>query len=150
VRELFGLAQPGLLREPADDGADVCEVNGAGPADRGLAVVHLEQQVDERAPLEVLALEPLAEEVEDREQLVLGRVAASARLGFHPVLGPDLLALLQEGEHEVVLGGEVPVQRGLCDLRPRDHLVDADRPDALAREEVVRAGQDAVARGDRE
>ena len=39
-----------------------------GPAHRILLVGLLEQHVDERAALEVVAAEPLAEDVEDREQ----------------------------------------------------------------------------------
>ena len=42
-----------------------------------LAIVHLEQHVDERATLEVFALEPLVEDVEDRQQLLLRRRSAA-------------------------------------------------------------------------
>ena len=49
-----------------------------------LAVVHLQQDVDERATLEVILLEPLVEEVEDREELLLRGVAPATRLVLRP------------------------------------------------------------------
>jgi hypothetical protein len=118
------------------------------PAHGCRAVVHLQQHVDERAALEVDALEPLVEEVEDREQLLLGGRSAAARLGLDPLLRPELLPLLQEGEHELVLGGEVAVERRLRDLGALDQLVDPDRANAPAGEELVGAGENSVARGD--
>ena len=109
MRELVGIAQAGLLGERADDRANGVEMDGARLADRGPAVVHLEQDVDERAAFEVVLLEPLVEEVEDREELFLGSLAAAPCLGFDPTLRPELFALLEEGEHELVLRLEVPV-----------------------------------------
>ena len=44
------------------------EVSGAGQAQGVVGLVELEQNVDERAALEVLLLEPLVEHVEDGEQ----------------------------------------------------------------------------------
>jgi hypothetical protein len=58
---------------------------------------------------------------------------------------PDLFALLEEGEHELVFGGEVPVERGLRDSGALDRLVDPDVMDAAAREELVCGLEDAVA-----
>ena len=52
----------------------------------------LEQDVDERAGLEVLAVKPLVEQVEDRQQLLLGAAAAASGLGLDPAPGPALLA----------------------------------------------------------
>src|SRR5581483_1312092 len=98
----------------------------------------LEQHVDEGARLEVGAVEPLVEEVEDREQALSGRPAAAARLGLDPPARPALLAPLEEREHEVVLRGEVAVERRLGDGGPLDHLVDADVADAAPGEELVR------------
>jgi hypothetical protein len=40
--------------------------------------------------------------------------------------------------HQVVLGGEVPVEGDLGDARGSDHAVDAGGADAVAIEEVVR------------
>ena len=64
---------------------------------------HLEQNIDEGARLEVIAVEPLVEDVEDREQSVLWSGAATLSLGFDVVSGPALLAKVEEREHKVVL-----------------------------------------------
>jgi hypothetical protein len=95
-----------------------------------------------------LTKEPLVEEVEDREQLLLGGRAAPPRLGLDPAMRPALLPLLQEREDELVLRGEVAVERGLRDRGALDHLLDSHRTHPAAREELVGTRQDAVA-GDR-
>jgi hypothetical protein len=56
-----------LFGEPENDGTNVLEVRGARPSDRVVQIGDLEQDVDERAALEVVAVEPLVENVEDRE-----------------------------------------------------------------------------------
>jgi hypothetical protein len=59
--EGVGVAQSGLEREAANDGADVLEVAGACAADGVVEVAELEQGVDEGAAFEVVAVEPLVE-----------------------------------------------------------------------------------------
>ena len=76
-----------------------------------------------------------------------GREAAAPGLELDEAERPELLALRQEGEHEVVLGAEMPVERRLRNVRRLDHLVHADGADAAAGEEVVGAVEDALARG---
>jgi hypothetical protein len=56
-------------------------------------------------------VEPAVEHVEDRQQLALGGVGCLARAGGDEAEGPAAFALLQEAFDEVVLAGEVPVQR---------------------------------------
>ena len=68
--EGVGVAQPGLEREVANDGADVLEVVGARAADGVGEAAELER-CDKGAAFEVVAMEPLVEQVEDREQLLL-------------------------------------------------------------------------------
>jgi hypothetical protein len=58
-------------------------------------------------------MEPVVEELEDRQQLLLGGCAAAPRFGLDPVKRPALLAQLQERDDEVILGGEVAIERGL-------------------------------------
>ena len=75
------IAQAGLVGESAEDGADVLEVLGARTAHGMVEVRRLEQDVDERAAFEVRAVKPLVEEVEDREEPLVGlapRLRASA------------------------------------------------------------------------
>ena len=110
-----------------------------------LGLADLEQDVDERAALEVIALEPPVEYVEDREQ-PCGRVLG-ALLDFmlEPVLGPELVAAFEECEDECVLGGEVTVERHASDAGPFDDRVDADGADALPGEELVRGVEDPLA-----
>jgi hypothetical protein len=57
---------------------------------------HLEHHVDERAALEVVAEEPLAEDVEDRQQPLRGRVGAGLGLGLQPRARPALLPTFEE------------------------------------------------------
>ena len=63
---------------------------------------------------------------------------------FDPAVGPDLLALFQEGEHEFVLGGEVVVERRLGDAGG-DQLVDTDIVNAAMGKELVGGAEDAFA-----
>src|SRR5947207_2922443 len=101
ARELVGVTQTGLLGERAQDRADVLQLLGARTPDRMLRVGRLEHHLDERATFEVAAVEPLVEEVEDREQTPFRGRAALARLGLDPPVRPDRLPLAEEGEHEV-------------------------------------------------
>ena len=111
--ERRGLPESGFLGELPHDRADVLEMSDRGPA-RGMLGAHLEQHVDERAGLEVLAPEPLVEGVEDREQLLFRGRASASGLSLDPA-EPALLASLEEGQDEVVLGREVPVEGRLGD-----------------------------------
>jgi len=99
-------------------------------------------------PSKSRAVEPLVEEIEDREQALFGSRAALPRLGLDPAVRPDHLALLEEGEDELVLRREVPVERRLRDGGTLDDLLDADRADPPRREELVGALENSVA-GDR-
>ena len=75
--ERLGVAEACFLAERTDDRADVLQVEGRSlPEAMAVAAAELEQDIDERAPFEVVALEPLIEEVEDREKLLLRRAAA--------------------------------------------------------------------------
>ena len=65
------------------------------------------------------------------------------RLGFDPVPRPALLAPFEEGEHELVLRGEVPVEGRLGDAGAADHLVDADGAYAAPREQLIGGVEDA-------
>lgn len=105
---------------------------------------HLQQNVAERTALEVLAAEPLVEQVEDREQTLLRGRAASPRLVLYPLLGPSLLPALEERDHEVVIGSEVVVEGRLRHAGLRDQLIDADVADPPAGEQVVRGLDDPL------
>ncbi len=144
----LGLAEARILGKRAYDGADVLEMPRTRASDGILEIAGLEQDVHEGATLEVLTVEPLVEEVEDREQLLLGRRAATPRLRLDPPLRPPLLAPLEKRERQIVLRGEVPVEGRLGDRGAVDQLVDADGADAALREELVRALEDALARSE--
>jgi len=131
-----GIAQAGLAGEPADDGADVLQVPHAGPARRMLDA-HLEEDVDERARLEVLAAKPIVEDVEDRQEAVLWRGATTLGPRLDELPGPKLLPALEKREHELVLGGKVAIEGRLGDPGRLDHLIDAHIPDAPTREQLV-------------
>ena len=55
-------------------------------------------------------------------------------------------AEVEEREHELVLGREVPVERRLRDAGALDHLVDPDCADAASRKQLVGALEDPLAR----
>ena len=115
-------------------------------ADRMLEIGRLEQHVDERATVEAVLVEPLVEDVEDREQALLRSRPLVPRAGLDAPARPDLLAALEERDHELVLRREMPVERRLGDGRALDHLVDSDSADAAAGEELVGTLEDPLAR----
>ena len=122
--EACRVPEGGLLREAPNHLADVLEVSRLCAGDLvAVGSVELEEHVDERAPLEVLLMEPLVEEVEDGQELFLGGVPSPLGLGLNPFPGPALLPLLEEREDEVVLGGEVPVDLALEASAPAIPLV---------------------------
>ena len=79
------------------------------------------------------------------------KIASSCSSGVEPRLLPPLrqahgssaARAFEEGEHEIVLRREVPVERRLGDPGVFDHLIDADRLDPPLREQLVRAIQDS-------
>src|ERR1700693_4401986 len=66
ARERIGVAEAGFLGEAAYDRAYLPEMPNAGAACRMLRA-EFEQYLDERARLEVVAMEPLVEYIEDGE-----------------------------------------------------------------------------------
>lgn len=76
--EALGVGDPRLVGQPLEEGPDPCQVHDGGCAHRAGRVGCLEEDVDERAALEVLSVEPLVEDVEDREEPV-------ARVGSPPL-----------------------------------------------------------------
>src|SRR5258708_19869819 len=68
------------------------------------------------------------------------------RHGAVPPTPVALVALLQIGRRELVLRGEAAIKAHLGDVGFGDDLVDADRADALAVEEVARDRQQPLAR----
>src|SRR6059058_5737287 len=69
-----------------------------------MLATQLEQDVDERAGLEVLAMKPLVVDVEDREQALLGLLGAAQHLRFDEVARPALFAQIEERDDQIVLG----------------------------------------------
>src|SRR5205085_1315608 len=110
----------------------------------GMLWAQLEQHVEERAGLEVGAPEPHVENVEEREELFLGIGAEPFGPRLQGLAGPALFAQFQEGNHEIVLRREMPVERRLGDARALDHLVDADSPNTAVREQLVGGFQYAI------
>jgi hypothetical protein len=113
---------------------------------RVLGIVDPHQHADERAALEVLAREPLAQHVEDDDQPVGGVRGPRHDLGLEPVARPYLLAPPQEGEDQLVLGAEVPVERHLRHPGAGHDRIDAHRMGAVATEQLVRGIEDPLAR----
>src|SRR5690242_6147555 len=100
--ELISAFQPGFLCQLLDVAPDPGEVADAGFPQRMLTS-HLEQDVDEGARLKVLPREPVAEYVEDGEQLHLGGVSPAPGVGDDQVNGPDLVSKREECKNQIVL-----------------------------------------------
>ena|SRR5207244_1741680 len=104
---------------------------------RVFPVINLDHCGEERTTLEVRAAEPLREHVKYRQQLLAGSLTAPRALGFQPIAGPELLAAAQEFDNQVILRGEIPVQRHLRRAGPGDDGIDSDGPDTFAAEQFV-------------
>lgn len=128
LRELARPRQAGFHGQLAHQGADRAQMIDAGLSEP-MGGTHLQHDVDERARLEVIAVEPFVEHVEDGQQPPL-RGSRAAGTGLHRRERPDRLAALQEGKCEVVLGREVLVEGRLGDLGTGDDLVHPDVADA--------------------
>ena len=87
-------------------------------------------------------VKPRVERVEEGEQPVVGSGGEAGNLDLEPVPRPSLFAEVEKREHEVGLRGEVAVQRHLRHPRFRDDPVDADGPNPVAAEQLVRGVQD--------
>ena len=74
-----------------------------------------------------------------------GVVGATLDRVLQPLARPALLAALEEGEDEVVLGREVAIERHLRHARLGDDPVDADRPRAVLAEQLVGGLEHALA-----
>src|SRR3954447_3441256 len=144
--EGLGVVDAGLLGEPAQERPDRLEVADARLADRALGLDDLEHHVDERAALEVRLAEPAVERVEHREQALCG-AAAATRLALEPLVRPALGAAVEEREDQLVLRGEVAVERHLRDAALRDDPIDADGAGAVTAEELVCSVEDPLAGG---
>ena len=144
-----GSAAPASPARPSRYAADRGEVVAAGPVDRVRRVRGLEHHVDERAALEVGLRNQSSKHVEDGQQAVGRRGGARLDLGLQPAPGPPLVAALEEGQHERLLGAEVAVERHPRHAGPLDDGVDPDRADAAPREQVVGGVEDALPRVDR-
>ena len=112
-----------------------------------MVTTQLEQDVHERAGLEVLAMKPLVVDVEDREQTLLGLFGAAQHLRFDEIARPALFAQIEERDDQIVLGRKVPVERRLGDARARHDLVDPHRPYAAVREQLVARVENPLAGG---
>lgn len=147
VREAIGVANACAARETAQERPDVRDRRRARRADRARPIALLEQALDEEAALVVVAPEPLVEDIEDRKQALPARAPAMLDLLLEPSAAPDLFATLESREHELLLRGEVPVERHLRDPGFGDDPVDSHRLNAVTGEEIVRGAENPLPRG---
>jgi hypothetical protein len=85
--------------------------------------------------------------VEDREQPVPRSRGVPPRFRLDPAVRPHFLTAVEKRDHERVPRREVTVERRVRQVGAQDHVVDADRADAARREHLVRAIENALARG---
>src|SRR5690606_16956440 len=133
----------GLGDQPVDvalEGRLVLADRLGDPLARG---AELAEGVDEPAAAEVPLGEPLGEEVVDRQQ-PLPRVRGAGDRAVDAV-GPHGVPVREHREHEVLLGGELAVDRLERDAGLVAHRVHADLADAAAVEQPVGCGHDPLA-----
>src|SRR2546426_1131218 len=105
----LGVAQPCFVGKLPHMAPDFGEIVDAGLPE-GVPGPHLQQDIDERAGLEVVAGKPVGEDVENGQQLLLRGVAPAPGSGNYAVHGPLPVPAFQESQHELVLGREMPVE----------------------------------------
>ena len=90
---------------------------GARPwlVERAGAVIDLQQDVDEGAALEDLSLEPVVEDVEDREKVARRERQPAARPHLQQLFVQRSSRSSQKLDNQLVLGLEMPVERSLGD-----------------------------------
>src|SRR5690606_7561569 len=136
-----GAALGGEAAQPLDEQAGV----GGEPAVRGvIGLGDLDRGGEERAPARARRGGEVVEGVEDREDAGVGVVAAAFEGGV-PRGAPPLVAALEVARDEVVLAGEVRVERRGGDLRATEHGVDAGRGDPALDEQLLRGVEQTVA-----
>ena len=143
--ELVRVPQPRLLGQRREVAADSGKVADTGLT-QGVFGAHLKKNVDEGTGFEIVALEPIAEYVENSEQSALGRISPASGLGDNQIDSPDLVAKCKESENKCVLGGEMPIERGFGYPGPLNELIDANITDATAGEQLVGSGEYPVQR----
>src|SRR5690554_4215813 len=104
---------------------NVAEVLDARPSERMLRA-HFDQHVHEGVAFEVISLEPLVEDVEDRQQSVPRLQCPSTRIRHDHVGAPHLSPQLEEFGGELVLRREMTVEGGDGDTGRLDDLINAD------------------------
>src|SRR5207302_7912543 len=97
-----------------------------GRADVARAVVDLEHAIQEEAARVGGLPEPVAECVEDGEELLRRMTRAARGLRLEPAVDPELRVTVQGRDDQRVLRGEVTVERRLRDTGFGHDAVDAD------------------------
>ncbi len=136
VAERRHLLEVRFGRQVAHEGAYLREMTGRRDVQRVVGLI-FEQHVDEGAAFEILDLEPIVIRIEDRQEALSRIIGAGADFTDQPILGPQRFAPIQERQHKVLLGLEMPIERHLGDAGPLDNGVDADRARALMREQGI-------------
>ena len=146
-REFVRLSEPGLRGECADHAADSGEIAGAR-ATEWVVGSHLEEHIDKRTGLEVVALEPVVEDIEDGEESPLRMIGSRSGSPFDDSKGPGHLSAGKKSEHQVIFGGKVAVQRCLRHTGGTDDLIHRDIPHRTVAEQSVARIDDALMRVD--
>ena len=122
-----GSRKPASSASSANERPDVLEMAHAG-VPGGVLGAHLEEHVDERARLEVLARNHSSKTSKIARSRVSGVEPRLSGAGLHEVPGPELLSALEERQDELGLRREVPVQGRLGDPRALDDVVHTHVP----------------------
>ncbi len=137
--EVLGLGDPRLLGQAGEKASDDLEMPDRRLVHRARVVVaRLDEHVDERAAFEVVSLEPVVEDVEDREQPLLRGFDPLLDLALQPVPRPALFA-----------AGGGTRRRGRPSRRSAGTAWPSRRPSARPRCRSRRRGRRAARRGRR-
>ena len=142
--QLRSALRHGSGRVPREEVIDLSDEGGDFETSDVERFLDLGQGLEVRAAEVSLRLGPIAQPIPERHERAGRRRPVLVEPGRDDV-DPTGLRASQPGDDQFVLGPEVPVERGLRDVRVLDQGVHARRSDALAEEEIRRGPDDPVA-----
>jgi len=131
-------------RGSREEVVDLVDEGGDFEASGVEGILDLGQGLEVRAAEVSLCLRPVAQPIPELHERAGRRRPVLVEPGGHGV-DPASLRASQPRDDQLVLGSEMPVERGLRHIGLLDQGVDAGRPDAFAVEELRRSPDDPVA-----
>src|ERR1700680_1206975 len=114
---------------------------------QGSGRVRLQHDVKEGPAREVLALKPLVEDVEHRDETTLWGVPAPVDILFEPAASPQRRPPIEKRDRKGTLVSEMLVKTCLSATGLRKNVVDADLTHPMGAKEPVRRVDQSLTRG---